>query len=1508
MGREVVRAGENEGKRRDDRFLTLKRRVVALARLDGDLVRLSEGPFLVRASAVKDAKAVVARLRAEGRLDVATLQSTMKLDAPAVAVDVQTIAAAHRDLRALSQRPALALARENRRALARYGTIDESWLQEKRERIERIASIVNASGDVSSLGRERWFDRIVELVRAIRGPREASLLAEAGARVEAHAAERRKEARQRVTVLVAALEGGDAPDRSSASRSAPADAELAAFAERLDAARDLPGRARRRRVLEVLRSVVRWSGAPADLLKPELGAHEVTSDYAQLVRDAGEAMAASLPVLRDASLREKSLEIIAHLGLVFPIGDDGVPFVDEAEVSTMRDRIGELTDLGSSGLHLAQAVALWKIPMKRPTRLRVARWVKEGLDLEFVAEAAEKKHIEPLARVPDVRAARAYATWATRLSAHYEARGVSFTLSPELFSNLPRNEDLAVLAMCLMEHVDPKSDAKATPADPIAVLDVTLGLFQKLPTKAKGILGRLRGTDAGEGRRLFPDFARWLDDDVLLDRLVHVARAAKEPPLSSAIREDFEHAERTRGERAHLEKLASRSVPQQGRLDALLRAERTLAGSPKGRTRRRIAERIEQLLPIAYRRELDATFREILREAWGIDVPSLTPAWRDAVRFWLAVDDNRELLGQLLREASAAPGRDVKHAFAKSQAWIDGARKRFDVDAWLAPRRKEIVVATSGKKPTRCVLELEEDPLEVLRMGIPFGTCLALDNGCNAASTVLNAIEANKRVLYVRSASGSVVARKLLAISKEGCLVGYNLYISVQGAEESAIRAAVLETCRELARDVGIPLAATGEPAQLHRGFWYDDGTVPFEEDVDVAAYCKSLGLPPPPKWYEALGSEARAWRACENGDVDSAIANLSTYGTGTANRNLGSWTVERLGLRAATKRAAEDSSVFLALVRTLADEGEYGMIRALDVAGRMPEATPYHRLSSLLARFPPSPKLAVALVDLGLRATKRHSRTTEHGVAHLTVGEIPPMLDDVAGALDVLDSIEPVWDHLGRALPGCKSCVEEAVLTAANVVEAIYDRAPDPDVVVAALMSRRRSLSAWRAALRIAARHELPGGDRAVERFLRLHPEAEGLPDALAACLRQARITRVTDGFCARFGRAEPATPPFEALRDLLLSCENLEAVLGSNVAVRDPSTWQPGPWELAWRRRRRDDALHDALFERAARRPRIVTRSMELLALLGDRERIGLLEHVDVRERVSSGRAEKTADRDRDKARFHATELACRRTALRLAEQVAATHEGRLDGNLLDAPVVDAGYARLALKILAADTTDEHSRNDARAVVLRCNDSSVIDWRRLLSHAARTGDEATAIGVLDDKIQGHPPLLPRQVVDLWQLPAVRDGLARTIARISRSSFSARVWAAEREAAARGLSVEGLLEKVALAIVEAKHHDEATETDTPDQLRSILGALARDAAPSDVAAVYDALEDTLSIAMFLRAMRRQPLDRVAELREAVKKLELSGDRGKALEAWLEVTRVPKPSLRNEGRSSIERL
>ncbi len=202
---------------------------------------------------------------------------------------------------------------------------------------------------------------------------------------------------------------------------------------------------------------------------------------------------------------------------------------------------------------------------------------------------------------------------------------------------------------------------------------------------------------------------------------------------------------------------------------------------------------------MAYEKRIDDVFRRILKDVWGITLSRLTPGWRDAIRFHLAVDENRELLGTVLRAAAA--GTDMARAFPPTRAWIDEVSGKLDVEAWLAPRAHDVALGGQVHR-----LTAEDDPVEVLRMGIPFDTCLALEGGCNAASTVLNAADANKRVIYLRDPEGAIVARKLVAVSEAGALVGYHLYVA-KGEHKDAIASAFRRFCAELAAAARLPLS-----------------------------------------------------------------------------------------------------------------------------------------------------------------------------------------------------------------------------------------------------------------------------------------------------------------------------------------------------------------------------------------------------------------------------------------------------------------------------------------------------------------------------------------------------------------------------------------------------------------------------------------------------------------------------------------------------------------------------
>jgi hypothetical protein len=1460
-----------------DRWETLKRRVQMLSRLGGHAVLLDEGVHVATPERVLDAERIIATLRKRGVLDLATFEQAMKSERPPQRITREVLATAHRDVRALALSPALSMARDRKRALARYGDVDEAWLSEKRERIDQLAVAVAVTVPRDP---EEWFEGIVDLARLVHGAASAKHLYDAAVRLTSLGAERRRHAQARIDALVTAIETG-AP---------PADADLIPLVERLDRARELPGRARRTRVLDVLRKALAWPTAPAEAVR-DIAAPLRDKTFASAVRDAGRAMVNALPAARDPALRDKTLEMLAFYGLTFRIGDDGVPLMSPEDIDGAIAKKTESQDISTYDVTLAQALALVELPLEKYARRHVAEWVAAGLELDLVVRACKEGHAEALARAPGLRAARAFATWATRLVPHYRALGITFELAPELFTHLPRNEDVAVLAVCLMEHAQVGTK---TPVDPIAILDSTLGMFSKLPVKAAGILDRLKGTTPGAGRRAFPELSAWLNDDVLLDRFVHLTHVAGAPlSLGKQLREDFDHAEKAAREIAHLTAMPSRSSRQEARLATLSTGDRTLAAAPRGRTKRRLLERIDELLPIAYRRELDGAFREIIRDAWGISVPSLTAAWRDAVRFWLVVDDNRELLGRLLREAAAVPGRDVKLAFAQNRSWIAKHQTQLRLAAWLAPRREELVVEGSSY-----VIALEEDPLEVLRMGIPFATCLALDTGCNAASTVLNAIDANKRVLYVRGSNGKVVARKLIAITKELKMVGYNLYVSMRGPGERAIRAAVDAMCRTLATEVGAPLAGTGEPEKIHEGFWYDDGTTPWGDDVDVASYCRALDLAVPPKWFDAIATEARGRLARDEGDVDSALAVLTRWDGGPANLGLGRWLVDSLGEREAVRRARDTQALAPAILRALASSGEHGMVRALATATRLDEYSAAHAIPALLAAFPRSTKIAAAVADTAVRAFRVYPPSNDHGLVHVTMNLLDGLLDGVSESFDALDRVEPAWRAFTRRETGCHPCRRGAGSRCVGAVVAAYERSPDPDAVLACMMSRHRSELAQRAALAVAARHLLRRGTRALGRLASLRPSVGDSPVMLAAYLRQESITSITDAVAKKLPR--PKTAPFEALGDVVLTCQGIERVLGAWPALegKPADTWTPGPWELAYFRRHPEAAIFDDLFAIAARTPGTATRAMELLATLGDLERIQRVWRLD----LENGTGRRNAPPFTAPTAWKTT-ADCHAAAQAASVQLTATRAGVMPaGGVGRRDTVDRSLVALAIAKLEDSETSEVERAVALDVIAAWPQPQP-RWDALIAALAARRDHVALQRILDDKITNGQMLRAELVVAVWQIEGARAALANALARNAGDDWSARATACERAAARDGVDVSGLFEAWSLAIVEHSAASTAAETETADQLHLVIREAVTRAAPIRAVALYEDLLDDLSASIFVRAVKRLPRDRAAALRDAAGKLRFLGERGAARKAWLLATRP----LKKTRSSSIER-
>ena len=144
--------------------------------------------------------------------------------------------------------------------------------------------------------------------------------------------------------------------------------------------------------------------------------------------------------------------------------------------------------------------------------------------------------------------------------------------------------------------------------------------------------------------------------------------------------------------------------------------------------------------------------------------------------------------------------------------------------------------------------------------------------------------------------------------------------------------------------------------------------------------------------------------------------------------------------------------------------------------------------------------------------------------------------------------------------------------------------RAPPPILlmlVVACMMSviagrshSARLLSRWTT---------VPPAGHAGPREARLAPPGpRARASVLAAHLCQERIVSITESLAKS---RRPHRAPFEA-RERLFSCEGIERLLEGwpDLEGRPAHTWSPGPWELAYLRRRRGSRLHRSSIARVA------------------------------------------------------------------------------------------------------------------------------------------------------------------------------------------------------------------------------------------------------------------------------------------------------------------------------------
>lgn len=207
-----------------------------------------------------------------------------------------------------------------------------------------------------------------------------------------------------------------------------------------------------------------------------------------------------------------------------------------------------------------------------------------------------------------------------------------------------------------------------------------------------------------------------------------------------------------------------------------------------------------------------ATSDELRR---GLPIQKITRAELHALRLLAWIDDNRRALRRFLDAYwSGDTGYLANHP--ATRAWYRD-HPRIPRNVW------ENGISFDG--PVR--IAVEQDPLEILKLGTYVGTCLGIGGACTySAAAVL--LDANHQVLYARDSRGRVIARQIVAISDEERLVCFSVYPLNARSE---IKQAFFDYDHEFAAALGIEVHepdADYELRSILASDRWDDGSWDF--------------------------------------------------------------------------------------------------------------------------------------------------------------------------------------------------------------------------------------------------------------------------------------------------------------------------------------------------------------------------------------------------------------------------------------------------------------------------------------------------------------------------------------------------------------------------------------------------------------------------------------------------------------------------------------------------------
>ncbi len=123
--------------------------------------------------------------------------------------------------------------------------------------------------------------------------------------------------------------------------------------------------------------------------------------------------------------------------------------------------------------------------------------------------------------------------------------------------------------------------------------------------------------------------------------------------------------------------------------------------------------------------------------------------------------------------------------------------------------------------PQKIIIKTEENPLKAVQMGERvIGSCLRIRGG-HEEGIVPNTADINKRTVWVEDENGNILGWKLIVITEEGKLVGFQ---DLKNDTRIDLQSCYKDFFTEFARELKIELTSKGTIREIVGEHWYDGG------------------------------------------------------------------------------------------------------------------------------------------------------------------------------------------------------------------------------------------------------------------------------------------------------------------------------------------------------------------------------------------------------------------------------------------------------------------------------------------------------------------------------------------------------------------------------------------------------------------------------------------------------------------------------------------------------------